>query len=167
MHFGAARGHSPLKSLSKDFKKLQTYFYVKCIIEFTQLSLFECSGLEVVVASTKRVAAEWAINLSEIKSEGRDAMKLHLDLLLLLLVLFRAESGFYFIPLLGDTFAVNMSHKILHHLEGIIVFFELDPPAFVLLIIDDGLVAFCLYFPEDLEGLIVPETLEFHVEIVV
>ena len=37
----------------------------------------------------------------------------------------------------------------------------------MLLIIDDGLVAFCLNFPEDLEGLIIPETLEFHVEIVV
>lgn len=95
-------------------------------------------------------------------------MKLHLDLLLLLLlILIRTESSFYLIPLLCETLTVNMSHKLLHHLEGIIVFFEFDPPAFVLLIINDGLVALCLYFPEDLERLIVPETLEFHVEIVI
>jgi hypothetical protein len=94
-------------------------------------------------------------------------MKLNLDLLLLLLVLFWAESSLYFIPLLNETLAINVSHKLLHHLEGIIVLFELNPPAFVLLIIDDGLVAFCLYFPENLEGLIIPEALEFHVEIVI
>lgn len=50
-------------------------------------------------------------------------MKLYFDLLLLLLALFRAESSLNFISLLGETLAVNVSHKLLHHLEGIIVLF--------------------------------------------
>lgn len=137
-----------------------SYLMVQNIIKLAKSCFFESSRLEVVIAATVLLLAEWCIDLSEIESKCWYSMEFYIHLPW-------RVSICNILGCICTTSVVNKCNKLLKGLKGIIVLFKFNSPTFVFFFVDYCLKTFGFDLIQNLNSGIIPKTLKPDTEIIV
>lgn len=142
--------------------RLKAYVMIESVVEFSQSCLFKGCRLKVVVASAIAVPTERCVYLSEIEGKSWYSMKLDIHLRRPRAVVIFGESLPSLLVDLSSSTIINVSDKLLHHLESFIILLKLNFPALVVLVVGGSLVTLRLKLVQNLLRLVIPERLELH-----